>query len=454
MRRVRQSSTGVSRVAVVVFLAVVLSGCWYSPRGGPRNLGAQPFELKLKASDVSQLHPLWHGQGFVDESPVVVDTATAFQIGSGQFHAYPVGGGALCPGQDAVCPSWYGTLPGYGHPSDSVAMPVLTGRYAIAVYSALPLADTHVYAFDEAGIDGCAGTPKFCEPVWQAVLPGVSRGGATVDNGRVYVTTSNTFGVFDAAGVTGCSGTPTTCLPLWTAVTGSNKPATVADGRVFVATAGNGVAGNPIDVFDAAGITGCSASPVTCQPLYQLRDDGALLSMKFGVVAVNNGLAYSIGLGRLFVWDATGTKNCSGTPAVCTQLWADQGVGDGVPAIAGGMVYAVTNGGVNGSALEAFDATGTSGCSGVPRECSPLWSGVTGFIDFTSGGPSIAGGLAYVSSLDGHLYVFDAHGVDGCTGTPIVCQPIDTEVGGGSSQPVSIAGGQVYVASGPQVFGV
>ena len=160
-----------------------------------------------------------------------------------------------------------------------------------------------MYAFDE-----CAGTPKFCEPVWQAVLPGITRGGATVDNGRVYVTTSKTFGVFDAAGVTGCSGTPTTCLPLWTAVTTSNKPATVADGRVFVPTTGN-----PIEVYDAAGITGCSGSPVRCQPLYHLKTSHLVDSMTFGVVAVNNGLAYSIALSQTFVWDATGSTNCSGS---------------------------------------------------------------------------------------------------------------------------------------------
>jgi outer membrane protein assembly factor BamB len=170
-----------------------------------------------------------------------------------------------------------------------------------------------LFAFDAAGATGCTGSPVTCTPLWTAENTLGVRGSPAVSNGIVYVTDSSfpvedvdspsgTVRAFDAAGVTGCSGTPKLCDPLWTASVGPvyASPA-VARGNVYVSalngdlqvlnaatgakrwtgitghrtvmapTVANAVvyvvAGGNLLAFDADGALSCSGSPKTCTSL-------------------------------------------------------------------------------------------------------------------------------------------------------------------------------------------
>jgi outer membrane protein assembly factor BamB len=172
--------------------------------------------------------------------------------------------------------------------------------------------------------------------------------------------------------------------------------------------------------------------------------------------------------GTLYAYDASGTgSSCSGSPKVCSPLWtANAGQNgradfDSSPAVVNGVVYAVTNFGE----LYAFDAAGVTNCTTVAgsKTCQPLWTSALlgGSISAaptvatisTSSGPE---SYVYVSTVYGHLYVFDAGTgtSDNCQpssdpGTPPVC---DWEWGANTPGDVyasaAVANGVVYTASG------
>jgi outer membrane protein assembly factor BamB len=103
--------------------------------------------------------------------------------------------------------------------------------------------DAKLYAFDAAGVTGCAGTPKTCAPLWTATTgSAIGFSSPAVANGVVYIGSTDTkLYAFDAAGMTSCAGTPKTCAPLWTATTGSSilsSPA-VANGVVYIGSNDN-----------------------------------------------------------------------------------------------------------------------------------------------------------------------------------------------------------------------
>ena len=136
----------------------------------------------------------------------------------------------------------------------------------------------------------------------------------------------------------------------------------------------------------------------------------------------------------------------------------------------------------------AFDATGTTNCSGVPKVCSPLWSlnlgGNDGAVlargrqrrrlrrilrrpplrlqrqrqptlDSPSRDPRvvIARGrqrVVYIGSDYGNLYTFDATGTTNCSGVPKTCAPLWTAATGGldiSQSSPAVANGVVYLGS-------
>ncbi|MDP9075518.1 MAG: PQQ-binding-like beta-propeller repeat protein, partial [Actinomycetota bacterium] len=171
----------------------------------------------------------------------------------------------------------------------------------------------------------------------------------------------------------------------------------------------------------------------------------------FSSPAVAGGVVY-VGSNdhNLYAFDASGTAGCSGTAPtkVCTPLWTAT-TGSGVfssPAVAGGVVYV----GSFDAKLYAFDASGTTGCTGTAptKVCAPLWTAATGTLIESS--PAVAGGVVYVGSDDHNLYAFDASGTTGCSGTAPtkVCAPLWTAATGSfvRSSP-AVAGGVVYVGS-------
>lgn len=216
---------------------------------------------------------------------------------------------------------------------------VAEGRLFVPGYSS-----TRV--FDAAGIAGCtAGT---CAPLYE-LAAGVDP--VSVAGGIAYSTVGNVLRAFDATGATGCGGSPRVCEPLWEATLkgeGNGDPPVVAGGRVYVLEY-SGPGGSGIEVFDASGQQECSGTPMSCAPLWrvegpQMPGVGARASANASVLFVTG----ITGAGRstsgsvvLSTFDLAGNLGCSGAPRQCVALssyplasrtWVDP------PAIAFGRV--------------------------------------------------------------------------------------------------------------------
>ena len=133
--------------------------------------------------------------------------------------------------------------------------------------------------------------------------------------------------------------------------------------------------------------------------------------------------------GKLEAFDATGTTNCSGSPKVCTPLWTGATGGSilSSPNVSGSIVFV----GSTDGKLYAFDSAGSTGCSGSPKTCTALWTGATG-ASITFSSPAVSGGSVFVGSTSGVLSVFDAAGSTGCSGSPKTCSRLWTTTTGGS----------------------
>jgi len=310
--------------------------------------------------------------------------------------------------------------------------------------------DHKLYAFDATGATGCSGTPKACVPLWTATTGGILQSSPAVVNGVVYVASDDSkMYAFDAAGVTKCSGSPKTCAPLWTATTGgsiSSSPA-VVNGVVYV-----GSNDSKLRAFDAAGVTNCSGTPKTCSPMW-VGSTGGIIGH---APAVANGVVYASNDTKLYAFDAAGTMNCAGTPKTCAPLWtATTGDFTSSPSVVNGLVYVGTRAstGINALGVYAFDAAGTTNCAGIPKTCSPVWSGITGSsVGSTSSSPAVANGVVYVARDDGKMYAFDAAGGPNCFG--IWCPPLwrtttgtTGTTGGLMLSSPTVANGLVYVGS-------
>jgi hypothetical protein len=310
-----------------------------------------------------------------------------------------------------------------------------------------------VVAFSADGTENCAGIPKQCTPIWFGNVPlppGVAPGsGPVVADGVVYRSGSDHLSAFDAAGSTGCSpgptpGDPRTCTPLWTANEpgiGGESP-TVANGFVFTAGIDATLHGR-LYAFDAAAQNGCAGSPLVCTPVWRA-DLGAFAAGQAPAVA--NGLVYvATGTGVVRVFDAAGARGCSGTPLVCQPLWtANVGVKLGLTtaAVTGDGLFVVTRtDNVTPSKLYAFDASGVRGCTGSPATCTPLWSANTGG---PGAPPAIANHVVYVAGAT--LQSFDARGETSCAGTPKVCAPLWTSSEGVNVAPL-VANGLVFAVN-------
>jgi hypothetical protein len=132
------------------------------------------------------------------------------------------------------------------------------------------------------------------------------------------------------------------------------------------------------------------------------------------------------------------------------EIWNADGYFDGDPVLTTTRVWATLASG----AVVAFDGRGVAGCTtvaaGQPRSCSPLLTAVP---------PSPATGMAvtadavYVTARDGRLYVFDAHGDAGCSGTPKVCAPLWSATA--DTRPVfapTVAGDVVYTVTKTEIY--
>ncbi len=235
-----------------------------------------------------------------------------------------------------------------------------------------------------------------------AIVNGVGYVGS--DDGKLYA--------FDAAGVTNCGGSPVTCAPLWTGTTPTgfqlNSSPTVANGIVYI-----GSDDNFVYAWDAAGNTNCSGTPKTCTPLFADHTSSTQRSSP----VVENGVLYIGSVhDTIEAFDANGHTNCSGAPKQCTPLWSGPAPGiigaqDSIPAVANGLVYV----GARDGNLYAFDANGTTGCSGAPKVCAPIWLATTAPGAEVTSSPSVVNGVLYVGSDGGDLWAYDAAGNTNCS---------------------------------------
>ena len=243
-----------------------------------------------------------------------------------------------------------------------------------------------------------------------------------VANGSVYVAGDNGgLSVYDAAGVKGCTGDlPPACdAPLWTAAvpaaTQHSSP-TVVNGTVYL-----GGSDGKVYAFDAKGVTSCVAQDfgTRCSPLRTYAAGGPVASSP---AVVNNILYVTAGpAGRtLYAFDAVGTTSCSGTPTSCAPLWsATLGGVASDPTVAAGQVYV----GAGNGKIYAFDAAGATSCSGSPLVCAPLWTATLSGASSSISTPAYANGVLYATSADGRLYAVSATGTS-CSGTPVTCAPL------------------------------
>ncbi len=239
----------------------------------------------------------------------------------------------------------------------------------------------------------------------------------------------------------------------WTGATGTvqgdvvTSSAAVADGVAYIGSA-DSKAASKLYAFSAPGTTGCSGTPKTCKPLWT----GTIQPFGNYIVSspsVANGVVY-VGSedGIIYAFSAVGTTGCSGTPKTCKPLWTatTRGTIESSPTVANGVVYI----GSDDGKLYAFSAAGTTNCAA--KTCKPLWTGTTpraGAIAFSS--PAVANGMVYIGSANfggGYLSAFST-GTANCSGTPKTCKPLWTAVTDGSSPASSpaVANGVVYIGS-------
>ena len=321
-----------------------------------------------------------------------------------------------------------------------------------------------LYAFDASGTINCSGTPKVCQPLWTAPLStgDIHVESPTVTDGVVYVSgyqspggippqgPTGTVQAFDAAGVTNCSGSPKVCQPLWTTAAniGYSAPA-VVKGVLYA------IGEDTLDAYSANGTTNCSGTPTVCQPLWTATLDTSPNYVSTVSPSVSGGVVYAQSAnGNLEAFDANGVTHCSGTPTTCTPLWTASGYGP--LAVANGIIYAYTS---SANELSAFDANGVTNCSGAPTVCRPLWSySLAGPV-----GVSVANGLVFYassfcatacSSDPGFDFeAFDASGTTNCSGTPKVCQPLWTGLAASSPEgSPAIANGKLYLGEGSWIY--
>ncbi len=310
-----------------------------------------------------------------------------------------------------------------------------------------------------------AGNVDSLTRAWTASVAGVASS-PVVAAGMVFVSSGTVFGppskpalfAFSATGTSNCSGAEKRCTPVWEAAplcpTGCNEPTgttfsepTVANGVLYVGDYPDGV----VYAFDAAGVTDCSGTPKLCSPLWTART--GMPGTNYSPAVVNGVLYDASSDGHLYAFDAAGTTNCSGTPKVCTPLWTasigSAGNNASSPAVVNGVLYVAGNR-PGQNVLLAFDAAGSIGCAGTPKVCTPLWSApLAGPIGLA---PAVANGTVYVGESEpnflGQVAAFDAAGSKQCSGTPKTCSPLWTSptVATITSSP-AVANGVLYIGS-------
>lgn len=398
----------------------------------------------MSAANVHGLTRAWSGftgasGGVVPSVPVVAGGAVYTTVGGahGLLEVFDGSGSANCAGAGSsrTClPMWTADI----H-ANTVNSPALANGMVFADGFTLgPSGSGALYVFDATGSQGCGGSPKTCAPLWIGDLACCEISAPVVVGNTVYVTASDgELAAFDVNGGPNCTtATPKVCQPLWSRMLNEevrNSAIAVAGGRVYVAGLSFHGSGQ-VEVFDA---TGAATGPLWTATLTN--------PVTTTLVVVNNVLYLGATDRKLYAYDATGSTNCSGSDVgfrTCLPIWTAP-TGDLItfdaPAVADGKLYVGTNDG-----LFTFDASGNSNCGGSPKTCAPL-STTNGPLGLAP--PTVANGVVYVGSVDGSLYTLHA-----CTTAGPNCTPLigGLATGAAVGSPV-VAAGTVYVRSGSTI---
>ncbi len=440
---------GKGRVLIVgIAFALIAAGCGWGQYGhdGSR-AGWSPADKVLTTDNVGQLVPRWQTNVQSAWGAQIADT-TLFSIDTGvtkRLLAYRADGSTNCSGVPRTCsPIWTAPLTMRHYPDDARqgGFAVVDGRVYVAGFTPSSPGQWRLEVFDAKGEEKCGGSPKTCAPLWRATWGAEDLvGGASlaVANGKVYVSTGSGprgVTVFDAAGKTRCThGANVTCQSLFTAPVDASTPIEIAvDATNLVAATGPGLA-----VYDANGVTSCVDR--VCSPL-------RTYSELRGAPSLSGGVAFSL----FSAADIGSTTGCTGTPVVCPPTWtlSTPGAVARSYSVAAGQVL-LPGGTVTGT-VEAFDAKGQAGCSGVPRTCTAVRRYVT---NGSPTGASATGALVFVTSdpagaVPAKVSAFDLAGGTGCSGSPVTCTPLWTgslgDVAIGFLDPPAIAGNLVAVS--------
>jgi hypothetical protein len=321
-----------------------------------------------------------------------------FFAGPWKMEVFDANGRQNCSGTPVVCaPLWSATW-GVGAENDHRGP-----RVAVAgsqVYVSTPANPSSVSVFDAAGIAGCTTTaPRQCSSLYTTGGPLIS-GGFSVGDGKLVVNTAG-VAVYDAAGVEGCSNG--VCQPLFLAA--DQFSPSIAGGRIY----------SPGTAFELASGPTCvpPMPPFGCAPSWRMRLASDPLRSPPVVAAGQVYIGESI-LGQptadIEVFDAAGVAGCSGTPRVCMpQARLVHGASTLAVSATKSLVFATTAATqqVDRPRLHAFALASPTTCTGsVPRTCPPLWSADLRLDSFSPNVISIANGIVVVSYDGGSFDVF------------------------------------------------
>jgi hypothetical protein len=343
--------------------------------------------------------------GFRMTDGIAVDGDRVYVVGSIPFFAGPwrlavfdARGRERCSGVPVRCaPLWVADW-GLGT-VDSIFGP----RLAVAegrVYVSTPRNPPTISAFDANGVTGCvAGPTRTCSSLFTTSL--ITEGGLAVGAGKLVVDYADGVAGFDAAGQQGCSGQ--VCNPLFFSRTMFHP--SIANGHLY------GIG----SVFDLSASAGClpPEEPLGCSPTWStelttepLRSPPVVAA---GRIYVGEQTAF-VPQADVEVFDAAGVTGCQGEPKVCQpQARLVHGASTAAVAATKSLVFVATarTGAIPTPGLHAFALADDIACEDtVPRTCAPLWSAELP-ADVGFPGPiSIANGIVVVADDNGGFDVF------------------------------------------------
>lgn len=411
---------------MLALLALLLTACdWPLVDATPGGTRAAVGEHVIGVATAEGLHLAWQARServapvvaagilYTIDSHVDTTGATAYDLEAFDAH----GGG--CAGSPPTCsPLWTAPLGRTPVPSPAVGHGLVWTNVG-----------SYLFAFDAAGDAGCAGAPKVCDPIHIGVLPGRIQTQFVpqpplIANGSVFALDQRgEFVGYDAAGVTNC----------------------YSDACEYTTW------------FSAIPEGAYTSEPVRATPscYFFSRNDTFGVTVAGRVAALVPEITSPVVFGNRLVAEGSAglTAMTTSDPGNCAVGYATDWVGTlrrlelTSAAVGTSRVFISAS---NGS-VAAFDLAGRINCTATaaPRSCGPLWTGALGSGGFGSlTSPTFANGVVFVGSHDGHVYAFSGDGSTGCSGTPTACVPLwSAATTGPIAAPPTVADGYVYTVS-------